>query len=84
MENKNVKLKFSERIKDKRERAKIELICYGIFFVIVVIFARVTSVKTVNVDDNNFIVDSFIYDIEDNYEYDIVVWKLMVLLVVTV
>lgn len=68
----NNKIKFSDKLKDKRERAKIELICYGIFFVIVVIFARVTSGKTAKVDDNNFIVDSFIYDIEDNYEYSIV------------
>ena len=35
------KLNIKERWKDKRERAKIELMLYGIFFLAIIIFARI-------------------------------------------
>ena len=34
------KFNIKERWKDKRERAKIELMLYGIFFLAIIIFAR--------------------------------------------
>jgi len=37
------KLNIKERWKDKRERAKIELMLYGIFFLAIIIFARISS-----------------------------------------
>ena len=47
------KLLLKERLKDKRERAKIELIFYGIFFVGVIIFARVLGSSVPNEETNN-------------------------------
>lgn len=74
-ENKKVKISFKEKLKDKRERAKIELIFYCVFFVGVIIFARIlggsNSTKQIHNENNNL--DSFIYSIEDNYEYDVVI-----------
>ena len=37
------KFNIKERWKDKRERAKIELMLYGIFFLAIIIFARISS-----------------------------------------
>lgn len=71
-ENKNDKMSLKEKLKDKRERAKIELIIYGIFFVGVIIFARVldsTSSSNIQVENK---VDSFVYSVLDNYEYDMI------------
>lgn len=67
------KLTLKERLKDKKEKAKIELAVYGIFFVIVIIFVRVSSNNNYvdNTPDNNF--ESFILEVEDNYEYDTLV-----------
>lgn len=65
------KLTFMERLKDKRERAKIELIAYGIFFVGVIIFTRILGSTSNNIENNNIEEQSFINKIEDNYEYDI-------------
>lgn len=75
MKNKEKKDKksFIELWKDKRERAKIELILYGIFFLGVIIFARVLGSNTKNIDKGNQIPTSFVSTINDNYEYDIVV-----------
>lgn len=68
----NKKLTLKERLKDKRERAKLELIFYGIFFIGVIIFAKVIDSSTPsNIEDNNQTFKSFIYSINDNYEYDI-------------
>lgn len=68
------KLTLKERLKDKREKAKLELMLYGIFFIGVIIFARVlggsSSYVANNISEEN---QSFIYSIEDNYEYDIIV-----------
>lgn len=69
--NKKEKLTLKEKLKDKRERAKIELIAYGIFFIGVIIFARVLGGYTKNIDTNNLDTNSFINTIKDNYEYDI-------------
>lgn len=67
------KLNIKERWKDKRERAKIELMLYGIFFLAIIIFARISSsfsYSNSNIPkDNN--IKSFINDITDNYQYDI-------------
>ena len=72
MEEKNAKKKLSlkERWKDKRERAKIELMLYGIFFLIIIIFARISNSMSNNIpkeEDNKI----FISEITDNYSYDI-------------
>ena len=68
----NNKQKFSlkESWKDKRERAKIELMLYGIFFLIIIIFARISNSMSNNIpkeEDNKI----FISEITDNYSYDI-------------
>lgn len=64
------KLSIKDRLKDKRERAKLELILYGVFFLAIIIFARVFS--SVNSSNPNLVKDSsFIDSIADNYEYDI-------------
>ncbi|MER8214939.1 hypothetical protein, partial [Acinetobacter baumannii] len=55
----------------KRERAKIELMLYGIFFLAIIIFARISrSFSDSNIPKDNDI-KSFINDITDNYQYDI-------------
>lgn len=73
-ENKKEKLTLKEKLKDKREKAKLELIIYGIFFVIIIIFARVTSSNIPsNTDENNIKQDSFIYLLKNNYAYNIIV-----------
>lgn len=73
-EKKEKKLTLKEKLKDKRERAKIELIFYGIFFVAVIIFARLLESNTNNMV-NNDMQDSFVFSITDNYEYDIIITK---------
>ena len=71
-ENKKDKITLKERLKDKRERAKIELIFYGIFFIGVIIFARLLGSFNSSIQNsNNKDLNSFIYSIEDNYEYDV-------------
>ena len=48
------------------------IIIYGIFFVGVIIFARVldsTSSSNIQVENK---VDSFVYSVLDNYEYDMI------------
>ena len=82
-ENKNIdnkKINLKEKWNDKRERAKIELILYAIFFIGVIIFVRVgnnISNNNINTSDNLFISqinDNDSYDIkininDNNYEY---------------
>ena len=66
----NKKFNLKEKWNDKRERAKIELILYAIFFIGVIIFVRVGN----NTSNNNNINTSdnlFISQINDNYSYDI-------------
>lgn len=70
-ESKKEKLTFKQRLKDKRERAKMELIFYGVFFIGVIIFAKILgSVGGAKNDVNNQL-NSFVYSVQDNYEYDI-------------
>ena len=73
MEEKNAKKKLSlkERWKDKRERAKIELMLYGIFFLVIIIFARISSSMSTNIPKDNDINNTFIDEVTDNYQYDI-------------
>lgn len=71
-ENKNIdnkKFNLKEKWNDKRERAKIELILYAIFFIGVIIFVRVGN----NISNNNISTSDnlFISQINDNYSYDI-------------
>lgn len=71
-ENKNIdnkKINLKEKWNDKRERAKIELILYAIFFIGVIIFVRVGN----NISNNNINTSDnlFISQINDNYSYDI-------------
>lgn len=66
---KEEKLTLKERLKDKRERAKIELILYGIFFIAVIIFARVLGSNSNYTENNNLTEESFVSSLEDNYEY---------------
>lgn len=70
-ENKNIdnkKFNLKEKWNDKRERAKIELILYAIFFIGVIIFVRVGN----NISNNNINTSDnlFISQINDNYCYD--------------
>lgn len=68
--------KLKEMWKDKRGRAKIKLSLYLIFFVGVVIFARVLSYQNSKLPHNdNVNNNSFIYTLKDNYEYDINIEK---------
>lgn len=62
------KLTLKEKWNDKRERAKIELILYAIFFIGVIIFVRVGN----NISNNNINTSDnlFISQINDNYSYD--------------
>lgn len=63
------KIDLKEMWKDKKGRAKIELTAYLLFFIGVVIFARVSSSNINNNIDNSFNnTNSFINDIMDNYE----------------
>ena len=71
-ENKNIdnkKFNLKEKWNDKREKAKIELILYAIFFIGVIIFVRVGN----NISNNNINASDnlFISQINDNYSYDI-------------
>ena len=63
------KLILKEKWNDKRERAKIELILYAIFFISVIIFVRVGN----NISNNNINTSDnlFISQINDNYSYNI-------------
>lgn len=65
----NKKINLKEKWNDKRERAKIELILYAIFFIGVIIFVRVGN----NISNNNINTSDnlFISQINDNYSYDI-------------
>ena len=69
-EKKKEKLTLRERLKDKRERAKIELMLYAVFFVGLIIFARILGSNSNYVEDtNNITEESFISTLEDNFEY---------------
>lgn len=70
-ENKEKKLSLRERMKDKKEKAKIELMLYGIFFIAVIIFTRVLGSTAKNIDNSGEQAKSFISSIQDNYEYDL-------------
>jgi len=69
--NKDKKISLKEKLKDRRERAKFELILYGIFFLGVIIFTRILSYSSSQIEKDNTIETTFITAINDNYEYDI-------------
>ena len=60
-----------EMWKDKRGRAKIKLALYLIFFIGVIIFARVLNYQNSKLENNNLGNNSFITELKDNFEYDI-------------
>lgn len=62
---------LTEMWKDKRGRAKIKLALYFIFFVGVIIFARVLNYQNSKLENNNLDNNSFITELKDNFEYDI-------------
>ena len=63
------KLTLKEKLKDQRERAKLELLFYGIFFLVIIVFTRILSGYNDVPKVNN--TKSFIDEIVDNYEYNI-------------
>lgn len=60
-----------EMWKDKRGRAKIKLALYLIFFIGVIIFARVLNYQNSKLENNNLGNNSFITELKDNFEYNI-------------
>ena len=64
-----------EMWKDKRGRAKIKLALYLIFFIGVIIFARVLNYQNSKLENNNLGNNSFITELRDNFEYDIQIKK---------
>lgn len=69
MKEEKKKLTLKEKLKDKRERAKLELLFYGIFFLAIIVFTRILSVY--NDVPKVTATKSFINEITDNYEYNI-------------
>lgn len=69
MKEEKKKLTLKEKLKDKRERAKLELLFYGIFFLAIIVFTRILNGynDVPKVNDTK----SFINEITDNYEYNI-------------
>lgn len=65
------KLTLKERWKDKRERAKLELMLYGIFFLVIIVLAQFSSSMSNNGASNNNFNNSFIDELNDNYQYEI-------------
>jgi len=65
------KLTLKDRLKDKRERAKLELTFYLIFFIVIIVFARISSsFSTSKIEEGMQNTDSFVDSLADNYEYD--------------
>lgn len=69
-EKKDKKSNIKAMLKDKKGKAKLELMVYLIFFIGVIIFARVLNFDN-NKKESSNIENSFIYSIEDNYAYEI-------------
>lgn len=69
MKEEKKKLTLKEKLKDKRERAKLELLFYGIFFLAIIVFTRILS--GYNNVPKVTATKSFINEITDNYEYNI-------------
>ena len=65
------KTNLKEMWHEKKGRAKIKLLLYGIFLIGVIIFARVLGAKETELENKNPTNNSFIKEISDNYEYDI-------------
>ena len=64
--------KIKEMRKDKKGRAKLELIAYGIFFLILILFIRISSFIGGSSNINNSVTSSSIIDkIDNNYSYTI-------------
>lgn len=70
------KINLKEMWKDPKGKAKIELTLYGIFFVSVIIFARVLSTVSSHIEEENKDnIISEVNEITDNYIYDIEITK---------
>lgn len=64
--------KIKEMRKDKIGRAKLELMAYGIFFLILILFIRITSFISNRSNVNTPVTSSSIIDkIDNNYSYNI-------------
>lgn len=64
--------KIKEMRKDKKGRAKLELMAYGIFFLILILFIRISSFTISSSSINNTITSNSIIDrINNNYSYNI-------------
>ena len=82
--NEEQKISFREKMKDKKYIAKVQLIGYGIFILIIIVYANVSS-KNYNYNNKNTIENSknnpnitsnveeksLLETIKDNYNYDI-------------
>ena len=82
-ENKEEKVSFREKIKDKKYSAKVQLIGYGVFILLVIIYANI-STRNYNYSNNNTNTinkdnrpiekteeTSLLDSIKDNYHYEI-------------
>lgn len=69
-QNEKKKLTLREKLKDKREKAKIELIIYVVFFVTVAVFARVLGEMSNNSENKQIETYSFIHTVNDNYAFN--------------
>lgn len=67
------KNRLKDILKDKREKAKLELLLYGIFFLILIIFIRISSFMNNSNIKNNSNEILFTENIDDNYAYDMVI-----------
>lgn len=68
--------KYIEKIKemrsDKKGRAELELMAYGIFFLILILFIRISSFTSNHSNVNTPVISSSIIDkIDNNYSYNI-------------
>ena len=82
-ETKDEKLSFREKMKDKRYSAKVQLIGYGIFIILVLIYASISTRKYNNPSNNtnnksndnsqveNIEEKKLLDTIKDNYHYEV-------------
>ncbi len=70
-EEKKKKINLKEIFSDRKKKAIFELSCYGVFFLILILFIRISNfVSRGNQSNTNEIL--FTENIDDNYAYDVV------------
>ena len=67
----NIFSKIKEMKKDKKGRAILELSIYFIIFIAIILFVKISSLTSNNHYIESADNTSFIYELEDNYEYKI-------------